>query len=60
MFVGGCVLQRVWVCLCVCIVVFQGEMSASPQCFSVLTHMLMGLAQGRVVLALEVTTHSHL
>ncbi|XP_066499799.1 histone deacetylase 6 [Hoplias malabaricus] len=31
----------------------KGEMSASPQCFSVLTHMLMGLAQGRVVLALE-------
>uniref|UniRef100_A0A8B9RKR6 Protein deacetylase HDAC6 n=1 Tax=Astyanax mexicanus TaxID=7994 RepID=A0A8B9RKR6_ASTMX len=30
-----------------------GEMSASPQCFSVLTHMLMGLAQGRIVLALE-------
>uniref|UniRef100_A0AAR2KFL9 Protein deacetylase HDAC6 n=1 Tax=Pygocentrus nattereri TaxID=42514 RepID=A0AAR2KFL9_PYGNA len=30
-----------------------GEMCASPQCFSVLTHMLMGLAQGRVVLALE-------
>lgn len=32
----------------------QGEMSASPQCFSVLTHMLMGLAEGRIVLALEV------
>uniref|UniRef100_A0AAR2LIK8 Protein deacetylase HDAC6 n=1 Tax=Pygocentrus nattereri TaxID=42514 RepID=A0AAR2LIK8_PYGNA len=31
----------------------KGEMCASPQCFSVLTHMLMGLAQGRVVLALE-------
>lgn len=31
----------------------KGEMSASPQCFSVLTHMLMGLAQGRMVLALE-------
>ncbi|XP_062855523.1 histone deacetylase 6 [Trichomycterus rosablanca] len=31
----------------------KGEMGASPQCFSVLTHMLMGLAQGRVVLALE-------
>ncbi|XP_049341604.1 histone deacetylase 6 isoform X1 [Astyanax mexicanus] len=31
----------------------KGEMSASPQCFSVLTHMLMGLAQGRIVLALE-------
>lgn len=34
----------------------QGEMSASPQCFAVLTHLLKGLAQGRLVLALEVTT----
>ncbi|XP_017324157.1 histone deacetylase 6 isoform X1 [Ictalurus punctatus] len=31
----------------------KGEMCASPQCFSVLTHMLMGLAEGRIVLALE-------
>ncbi|KAI1893009.1 hypothetical protein AGOR_G00139390 [Albula goreensis] len=31
----------------------KGEMAASPQCFSVLTHMLQGLAQGRMVLALE-------
>uniref|UniRef100_A0AAY4E8U1 Protein deacetylase HDAC6 n=1 Tax=Denticeps clupeoides TaxID=299321 RepID=A0AAY4E8U1_9TELE len=30
-----------------------GEMSASPQCFAVLTHMLKGLAQGRLVMALE-------
>ncbi|KAI4901578.1 hypothetical protein NFI96_012101, partial [Prochilodus magdalenae] len=32
---------------------FKGEMCVSPQCFAVLTHMLMGLAQGKVVLALE-------
>ncbi|XP_061113820.1 histone deacetylase 6 isoform X1 [Conger conger] len=32
---------------------FKGEMAASPQCFSVLTHLLQGLAQGRLVLALE-------
>ncbi|XP_035237895.1 histone deacetylase 6 isoform X1 [Anguilla anguilla] len=32
---------------------FKGEMDASPQCFSVLTHLLQGLAQGRMVLALE-------
>ncbi|KAI5095354.1 histone deacetylase 6, partial [Silurus meridionalis] len=31
----------------------KGEMRVSPQCFSVLTHMLMGLAGGRIVLALE-------
>ncbi|XP_062397348.1 histone deacetylase 6 [Sardina pilchardus] len=31
----------------------KGEMSASPQCFAVLTHLLKGLAQGRLVLALE-------
>ncbi|KAM9475391.1 histone deacetylase 6 [Clarias gariepinus] len=31
----------------------KGEMCASPQCLSVLTHMLMGLAEGRIVLALE-------
>uniref|UniRef100_A0AAY4E953 Histone deacetylase domain-containing protein n=1 Tax=Denticeps clupeoides TaxID=299321 RepID=A0AAY4E953_9TELE len=31
----------------------KGEMSASPQCFAVLTHMLKGLAQGRLVMALE-------
>ncbi|MBN3319402.1 HDAC6 deacetylase, partial [Atractosteus spatula] len=31
----------------------KGEMAASPQCFSVLTHLLQGLAQGRVLLALE-------
>ncbi|XP_058245625.1 histone deacetylase 6 [Hemibagrus wyckioides] len=31
----------------------KGEMCVSPQCFSVLTHMLMGLAEGRIVLALE-------
>uniref|UniRef100_A0A8C5BPY4 UBP-type domain-containing protein n=1 Tax=Gadus morhua TaxID=8049 RepID=A0A8C5BPY4_GADMO len=31
----------------------KGEMEATPQCFSVLTRMLMGLAEGRVLLALE-------
>ncbi|KAM4610227.1 histone deacetylase 6 isoform 2-T6 [Polymixia lowei] len=31
----------------------KGEMCARPQCFSVLTHMLMGLAQGRLILSLE-------
>nr|XP_023691607.1 histone deacetylase 6 isoform X2 [Paramormyrops kingsleyae] len=31
----------------------KGEMSASPQCFAVLTHLLQGLAQGRLILALE-------
>ncbi|XDV49512.1 hypothetical protein PO909_018747 [Leuciscus waleckii] len=31
----------------------KGEMQVSPQCFSILTHMLKGVAQGRVVLALE-------
>ena len=37
--------------VCVCL---QGEMCVSPQCFHVLTHMLMSLAEGRLVLALEV------
>ncbi|KAJ8371335.1 hypothetical protein SKAU_G00113630 [Synaphobranchus kaupii] len=32
---------------------FKGEMAASPRCFSLLTHLLQGLAQGRLVLALE-------
>uniref|UniRef100_A0A8C1RMS7 Protein deacetylase HDAC6 n=1 Tax=Cyprinus carpio TaxID=7962 RepID=A0A8C1RMS7_CYPCA len=31
----------------------SGEMRVSPQCFSILTHMLKGVAQGRLVLALE-------
>ncbi|XP_041655286.1 histone deacetylase 6 [Cheilinus undulatus] len=31
----------------------KGEMSVRPQCFHVLTHMLMSLAEGRLVLALE-------
>lgn len=31
----------------------KGEMRVSPQCFSILTHMLKGVAQGRLVLALE-------
>nr|XP_046252337.1 histone deacetylase 6 [Scatophagus argus] len=31
----------------------KGEMCVSPQCFHILTHMLMGLAEGRLVLALE-------
>ncbi|KAL4646267.1 histone deacetylase 6 isoform X1 [Arapaima gigas] len=31
----------------------KGEMSTSPQCFAVLTHLLQGLAQGRLVMSLE-------
>ncbi|XP_029910870.1 histone deacetylase 6 [Myripristis murdjan] len=31
----------------------KGEMCVTPQCFSVLTHMLMSLAEGRLILALE-------
>ncbi|KAM4562545.1 histone deacetylase 6 [Odontesthes bonariensis] len=31
----------------------KGEMCVRPQCFHVLTHMLMSLAEGRLVLALE-------
>ncbi|TDH11066.1 hypothetical protein EPR50_G00081610 [Perca flavescens] len=31
----------------------KGDMCVSPQCFHVLTHMLMSLAEGRLVLALE-------
>ncbi|XP_028307943.1 histone deacetylase 6-like [Gouania willdenowi] len=31
----------------------KGEMCVSPQCFHVLTHMLMSLAEGRLILALE-------
>ncbi|XP_066566192.1 histone deacetylase 6 isoform X1 [Amia ocellicauda] len=31
----------------------KGEMAASPQCFSILTHLLHGLAQGRMIMALE-------
>ncbi|XP_073496538.1 histone deacetylase 6 isoform X2 [Phyllobates terribilis] len=31
----------------------KGEMSATPACFSHLTHMLMCMAEGRLVLALE-------
>ncbi|XP_022619603.1 histone deacetylase 6 isoform X1 [Seriola dumerili] len=31
----------------------KGEMCVSPQCFHALTHMLMSLAEGRLVLALE-------
>lgn len=32
-------------------------MRASPQCFSILTHMLKGIAQGRLVMALEVKSY---
>lgn len=32
-------------------------MRVSPQCFSILTHMLKGVAQGRLVLALEVWSY---
>ncbi|XP_023189766.1 histone deacetylase 6 isoform X1 [Xiphophorus maculatus] len=31
----------------------KGEMCVRPQCFHILTHMLMSLAEGRLVLALE-------
>uniref|UniRef100_A0A3B3BY58 Histone deacetylase 6 n=1 Tax=Oryzias melastigma TaxID=30732 RepID=A0A3B3BY58_ORYME len=31
----------------------KGEMNVSPQCFHTLTHMLMSLAEGRLILALE-------
>ncbi|KAE8581936.1 hypothetical protein XENTR_v10019878 [Xenopus tropicalis] len=31
----------------------KGEMSATPGCFSHLTHLLMSLAQGRLILSLE-------
>ncbi|XP_043103725.1 histone deacetylase 6 isoform X2 [Puntigrus tetrazona] len=31
----------------------KGEMRVTPQCFSILTHMLKSVAQGRLVLALE-------
>ncbi|KAK9514654.1 hypothetical protein VZT92_025357 [Zoarces viviparus] len=31
----------------------KGEMCVTPQCFHVLTHMLMSLAEGRLVFALE-------
>lgn len=31
----------------------KGGMQVSPECFSILTHMLKGVAQGRLVLALE-------
>lgn len=37
--------------VCVCV---QGQMCVRPQCFHILTHMLMSLAEGRLVLALEV------
>ncbi|XP_077370269.1 protein deacetylase HDAC6 isoform X2 [Festucalex cinctus] len=31
----------------------KGQMCVSPECFQTLTHMLMSLAEGRIVLALE-------
>ncbi|XP_062418072.1 histone deacetylase 6 isoform X1 [Pungitius pungitius] len=31
----------------------KGEMCVSPQCFHILTHMLMSLAEGRLILVLE-------
>ncbi|CAL9702786.1 unnamed protein product [Knipowitschia caucasica] len=31
----------------------KGEMCVSPQCFQFLTHLLMSLAEGRIILALE-------
>ncbi|CAF88355.1 unnamed protein product, partial [Tetraodon nigroviridis] len=39
-------------CCCVCLCV-QGEMCVRPPCFHILTHMLMALAEGRLLLALE-------
>lgn len=35
-------------------------MCVRPTCFHILTHMLMSLAEGRLVLALEVSKHSML
>lgn len=35
-------------------------MCVRPQCFHILTHMLMSLAEGRLVLALEVKLEVHL
>nr|XP_020444885.1 histone deacetylase 10-like [Monopterus albus] len=31
----------------------KGEMNVSPPCFHILTHLLMSVAEGRLVLALE-------
>lgn len=38
----------------------QGEMAATPAGFAQLTHMLMGLAGGRLILSLEVSDSLHL
>lgn len=34
----------------------QGEMAATPAGFAQLTHLLMGLAEGKLILSLEVST----
>lgn len=44
-------VRRITAAVCVCV---QGQMCVRPQCFHTLTHMLMSLAEGRLVLALEV------
>lgn len=38
----------------------QGEMAATPAGFAQLTHLLMGLAGGRLILSLEVSDSLHL
>ena len=39
---------------------FQGHMSATPDIFAHLTHLLMNLADGKVCAVLEVSAHSSL
>jgi histone deacetylase 6 len=34
-----------------------GECTVTPPCYTLMTHMLMGLAGGKVVVALEVCVH---
>lgn len=38
----------------------QGEMATTPAGFAQLTHLLMGLAGGRLILSLEVSNSLHL
>lgn len=38
----------------------QGEMAATPAGFAQLTHLLMGLAGGKLILSLEVSDSLHL
>lgn len=37
----------------------QGEMAATPAGFAQLTHLLMGLAEGKLILSLEVSDSFH-